>query len=173
MFNWATIPVLFELDWIHQALHLIKQDQHITMERLQVFVYLLNYEWFLHLQQSNFLTKGIFIFAQWAENWLNYALLSELRLGIIVSPKTVSLDILRNCLCIKLKLAVVIICKIMRRSADRAVRNGVYIGIIFSPLFPAKRAFCLKRRERKSKKKRRNMIKELGAMLLCHILQKC
>lgn len=103
--------------------------------------------------------KGIFIFAQRAKNLLNYASLSEFSLGIVVSlththtQKKCCVDILRNCLCIKLKLAVVIILDVMKLGTDNVIRNNSCIKIVFSPLFTAKCAFYLKRKGEKNKRR--------------------
>lgn len=61
-------------------------------------------------------------------------------------------DIQRNCLCIKLKLAVIIIHRIKRLRANHAIRKSFHISIIISPLFTAKCAVYLKREWKRTKR---------------------
>lgn len=148
--KWAKTSFFFlELEWIHVVLYLIRLHLCMTMNDLRG----LHICWIMNdpclCQRTISLWKGIFIFAQRAKNLLNYASLSEFSLGIVVSPtpqKKCCVDILRNCLCIKLKLAVVIILDVMRLGADNVIRNNSCIKIVFSPLFTAKCAFYLKRK---------------------------
>lgn len=106
----------------------------------EVFVCLVNNEWLFifHTATSH---EWIFIFAQWAEN-LCFTSLTQHWYHCI--SEAVGMDVLRNCLCIKFKLAVIIIQKIMRLRANHAISKGFCITIIFSTLFTAKSTVYLK-----------------------------
>lgn len=70
------------------------------------------------------------------------------------SSKDLAVSIKRNCLCVKFKLAIIIIHIIMRLWANHVLRSSFHIRIIFSTLFTAKCAIYLKRVRRSNNETR-------------------
>lgn len=123
---------------IYEQVLLIEQDSKITTKCLYVW-WIMNDFSFSALLISH---EWIFIFAQWAENLCFTSLTQHWHHCL---SEAVEMDVLRNCLCIKFKLAAIIIHKIMGLRANYAINKSCCVSIIFSTLFTAKSAVYQKK----------------------------
>lgn len=102
------------------------------------------YVWWIINDFSFVAPQRLMVFTQWDKNL-------KLFFNFLTQPwypylsEAVGRDVIRNCLWIKIKLAVIIIQKMTRLRANHVISNSFCINVIFSTLFTSKSTVYLRR----------------------------